>query len=478
MLTGNKGRMPINTFRGFHLPLGAISVLHFVLAMLTVALTLVALVLTSGDALTSDYRLLVIGSCLTAYPVYGALRVYSFESTRAELTTKITSAWFMTLAVLALLAALSDSLQPFVNLLVIQWVLSAWVIQIVVAIGVKWSVESYAARSAVEQSAIVVGSGDWALNIGSQLEASSQWRFLGIVRDAKGSLEASSAMESAVPDGNILGDLGDLREIVQEHDVRRIFIALPSDDPALVQSLYVDLLDTTADVVWVVRQLSVALFNQSVDSFEGARAVYLNASPLTSYPSAVFIKHILDRLIAFGLLITLAPVLALIAICVKLSSDGPVLFGQLRHGLNAQPFRLLKFRSMRVHSDGDVTQATHNDVRVTAIGKILRKTSLDELPQLFNVLVGDMSLVGPRPHAIEHNDYYAEKLSAYMGRHRVRPGITGLAQVNGFRGETNTIDKMRGRLDYDLEYINTWSLRLDWEIFLKTPRALIKYDAY
>src|SRR5690606_34288001 len=160
-------------------------------------------------------------------------------------------------------------------------------------------------------------------------------------------------------------------------------------------------------------------------------------------------------------IVVLSPLMLALAVAVKLSSPGPVLFAQPRHGWNGRVFQLLKFRSMRIHQDNGVTQATRHDNRITPVGRFIRRTSLDELPQFFNVLMGDMSLVGPRPHAVVHNDYYAQKIQAYMNRHRIKPGITGLAQINGARGETDTLDKMERRVQLDLDYINSWCLWLD-----------------
>ncbi|MBQ0776442.1 MAG: sugar transferase, partial [Pseudomonas sp.] len=149
------------------------------------------------------------------------------------------------------------------------------------------------------------------------------------------------------------------------------------------------------------------------------------------------------------------------------------------HGWNGEVIHVMKFRSMRMHEDDTVVkQATREDPRVTPAGRILRKTSIDELPQLFNVLRGEMSLVGPRPHAVTHNDYYSDKILAYMARHRIKPGITGLAQVNGHRGETETIEKMQQRVEQDLAYINSWSLWLDIKILFRTPFALFSRDVY
>jgi lipopolysaccharide/colanic/teichoic acid biosynthesis glycosyltransferase len=168
-------------------------------------------------------------------------------------------------------------------------------------------------------------------------------------------------------------------------------------------------------------------------------------------------------------LVVLSPLLLLVALLIKLDSPGPVFFLQRRYGFNQNPFRILKFRTMTTLDDGPVVpQARHNDPRVTPLGRFLRKWNIDELPQLINVLKGDMSLVGPRPHALSHNREYEQKIALYARRHNVLPGITGWAQVNGFRGETDTDDKMRRRVDHDLYYIDNWSLWLDLRILAMT----------
>jgi putative colanic acid biosynthesis UDP-glucose lipid carrier transferase len=179
-----------------------------------------------------------------------------------------------------------------------------------------------------------------------------------------------------------------------------------------------------------------------------------------------------DVLLAAGALLLLAPLLAAIALLVRRSSPGPALFRQRRFGLDGREFVVYKFRTMTVCEDEPVMQATRLDLRVTPIGRFLRRTSLDELPQLLNVLSGSMSLVGPRPHAVAHNQHYRKLVSGYMLRHKVRPGITGLSQVNGLRGETVDVEKMRRRVELDIEYLKNWSLGLDVRILLKTLRVM------
>jgi putative colanic acid biosynthesis UDP-glucose lipid carrier transferase len=185
------------------------------------------------------------------------------------------------------------------------------------------------------------------------------------------------------------------------------------------------------------------------------------------------VKRVTDIVLSSIILVLISPVLLAVAIGVKMSSPGPIIFKQRRTGLDGKEILVFKFRSMVTQDNGPVVkQATKNDSRITPFGAFIRKTSLDELPQLFNVLLGSMSLVGPRPHAVAHNEEYRKLVQAYMLRHKVRPGITGWAQVNGFRGETDTVEKMAARVQYDLEYLRNWSLALDLKIIARTVRVL------
>ena len=225
---------------------------------------------------------------------------------------------------------------------------------------------------------------------------------------------------------------------------------------------------STADIKFVPDLLGLQLLNHSVEQVAGLPVINLRASPLDG--DARLLKAIEDRVLATLILLLIAPLMAAIAIGVKLSSPGPVLFRQTRHGLDGKIIEVWKFRSMRVHQEahGQVTQATKHDTRVTPFGRFLRRTSLDELPQFFNVLQGTMSIVGPRPHAVAHNHHYKSQVQLYMQRHRVKPGITGWAQVNGLRGETDTLDKMASARRGDLFYMQNWSLWMDLRIVAMT----------
>ena len=232
------------------------------------------------------------------------------------------------------------------------------------------------------------------------------------------------------------------------------------------------------DIHWVPNLISLDLINHSVKEMAGLPLLTLSESPLIG--NHLLFKAVEDRVLALVSLLLFSPLMIIIAVLIKLESPGPVIFRQSRTGWNGKEFPIWKFRSMKLHKveDGDLKQATKDDERFTRIGRFIRKTSLDELPQLFNVLAGSMSMVGPRPHAIQHNSEYDKRIRAYMTRHRIKPGITGLAQINGYRGETDTLDKMKMRVEFDMQYINNWSFWLDIEILLKTLPALLRNQAY
>jgi putative colanic acid biosynthesis UDP-glucose lipid carrier transferase len=218
--------------------------------------------------------------------------------------------------------------------------------------------------------------------------------------------------------------------------------------------------------------------NLSLKELGGVPLIALSETPLLGTHRLA--KAVEDRLLAFLILLCLSPLMLLVALSIKLDSPGPVFFKQKRHGWNGKVIEVWKFRTMFASGSADdhIKQATRHDRRITTVGRHLRRSSLDELPQLFNVLQGTMSLVGPRPHAVEHNEYYAKEIGWYVTRHRIKPGITGLAQVDGYRGETATVDKMARRVELDLHYINNWSIGLDFWILARTLFAFRHDNAY
>ncbi len=275
-----------------------------------------------------------------------------------------------------------------------------------------------------------------------------------------------------------LGDLSELPKYVKQQKVHHIYIALPMMVQPRIMRLLDALRDTTVSIYFVPDLFVFDLAHARFGEVSGIPVIAVSETPFTGVNAVI--KRATDLILAPILLILLSPLLFIIAIGIKLSSPGPVFFRQRRYGLDGQEIIVWKFRTMNVMEDGgEVMQATKGDQRVTAIGNILRKTSLDELPQLFNVVQGNMSLVGPRPHAVAHNEMYRSLIKGYMIRHKVKPGITGLAQVSGFRGETETLDKMQERIKYDLDYLRNWSLTLDLWVLLRTAFVVIRdKDAY
>jgi putative colanic acid biosysnthesis UDP-glucose lipid carrier transferase len=272
---------------------------------------------------------------------------------------------------------------------------------------------------------------------------------------------------------NLAGHCRDTANFVRGHGVKVVYIALPLANVPRMSELVNALRDTTASVYFVPDAFAFDLIQGRLVEINGMPALSVCETPLHGL-EAVF-KRAMDILIAGLCLMILSPLLLAVSAAVKLTSRGPVLFRQRRYGLDGEEIVVYKFRSMQVCEDGAVVaQATKDDPRVTRVGAILRKTSIDELPQLLNVLQGKMSLVGPRPHAVAHNELYRKLINGYMIRHKVRPGITGFAQVNGLRGETETLEKMSERVHYDLEYLRKWSPWLDIKILFKTLLVVLQ----
>ena len=258
-----------------------------------------------------------------------------------------------------------------------------------------------------------------------------------------------------------------------------VWLCLSLGDKAGIEAALTALRHSTANIRLVPDWFSLKLINHGMSEVLGIPMLDLSASPIFGITRVL--KAIEDFVLGTFIVLLICPVMLCIALAIKLTSKGPVLFKQLRHGWNGEDILIYKFRSMVVHDDGPhgVTQATRNDARITPLGAFLRRTSLDELPQFINVLQGRMSIVGPRPHAVQHNDHYKELLPGYMLRHKVKPGITGWAQVNGFRGETDTLEKMKKRVEYDLYYIEHLSVWLDLKIILATLfRGWVHTNAY
>jgi putative colanic acid biosynthesis UDP-glucose lipid carrier transferase len=322
----------------------------------------------------------------------------------------------------------------------------------------------------------IVGAGDSAQKLVEAING-EKWMGMKLVGIFDDRSPERLAQERA-SDTAVRGKLQDLVEECKAGKIDYVYIALSMKAEKRIVALVNQLADTTASVYFVPDLFISDLMNSRWMSVGGVPVVSVFESPF--YGVDGWLKRFEDLVIGSLIVAVCAIPMLLIAIGVKLTSPGPVLFKQRRYGLNSKVVEVWKFRTMSVQENGDrVDQATRNDPRVTPYGAFLRKTSLDELPQFFNVLSGGMSIVGPRPHAVAHNEQYRRLIHGYMLRHKVKPGITGWAQINGWRGETDTLEKMRRRLDYDLEYVRNWSLWLDIRIIgLTIVRGFVGKNVY
>jgi Undecaprenyl-phosphate glucose phosphotransferase len=319
----------------------------------------------------------------------------------------------------------------------------------------------------------IVGSGRHCASIMRRIERASH---SGFRASAVFNASPDVPMTSRVP---VFDDFDNFVSHVREQHVHEVWLALPLSQDRTILRFVNEFREDLVNVRFIPDVRSLALFESNVSELLGLAAINLVASPLSQ--RALLQKEIFDRLFALAAICAVAPLLIGIAIAVKLTSRGPILFRQRRKGADGRVFTIYKFRSMRVHAEqtGVLSQATRNDPRVTRVGAFLRRTSLDELPQFFNVLRGDMSVVGPRPHALEHDDLYRKVVSGYIHRYRIKPGITGWAQINGLRGETDRIEKMEARVAHDLYYLGNWSFGLDMRIIAATVfKGLRGVNAY
>lgn len=291
-------------------------------------------------------------------------------------------------------------------------------------------------------------------------------------------MNCDSAASMNQVDASTIKSLDELDELVKAQKVEEVWLALALTHQDLMKEVIKRLRNELVKIRWLPDLFAIQILNHRFEEFMGVNAVHLNASPSPGINGVI--KSLFDRAFAAVALVCLLPVFIAVAAAVKISSPGPIFFRQPRQGQGGKKFLIYKFRTMKVHKEeSGVTQARKNDERITKIGSFLRKTSLDELPQFINVLLGDMSVVGPRPHAIEHNHFYSQKIDGYMLRHLVKPGITGWAQINGWRGETDTVEKMSRRVECDIYYINNWSFALDLQIIWRTAfKGWIGKNAY
>ena len=394
----------------------------------------------------------------------GLYRSWRTSSPRHE-SFLVLKAWLLTILFVMLVAFLSKFSGPFFRRVIIGWFASGFFSLIILRYLVRLFLHTFRRKGMNTRSVVVAGAGDLGANLG-QVILANDWmglRINGYYDDfkPKGSKVISSS------DISINGTLDEMIVDVKEKSINHIYLALPMRAEKRLKEVLQMLTDTTASVYIVPDIFTFNLLNARIIDMGGIPTISVYEGPF--YGINDWIKRAEDLVIGFLITLMISPLLIFVAIWVKLSSPGKVIFKQRRYGFNGEEIFVWKFRSMTVSEDGpNIPQAQKNDPRVTKFGEFLRRTSLDELPQFINVLQGRMSIVGPRPHAVAHNEYYRKLIPGYMLRHKVRPGITGWAQVSGWRGETDTLEKMQKRVEFDLAYIRDWSFWLDMKIIFMT----------
>lgn len=396
----------------------------------------------------------------------------------ANLASRLTVAWGATAAAVMFTAVIIDSFNSVSLKAVFSWIVATPL----VIVGLHWSRRLLLARlrsqPAEPRRVAVVGANSLGLRLINSMRGMPWlgYRIVGYYDDRKEDVSDLSRRLCG-QDMAIKGGLEQLYADARDGKIDIVFITLPMRAELRMHSLITRLADTTISAYLIPDVFSFDLLHSRLTCIKGIPALSIYDSPMVDNG---WTKRLEDICIGSGMLLMLALPMLIIALGVKFSSPGPVFFKQTRYGMRGERIKVWKFRSMTVCEDGEsVAQAKREDPRITPFGAFLRRTSLDELPQIFNVLSGSMSLVGPRPHAVAHNEFYRGQIKGYMLRHKVKPGITGLAQINGFRGETETLDKMSGRIAYDLDYIRHWSLLLDLKILWMTLfKGFVGQQAY
>jgi putative colanic acid biosynthesis UDP-glucose lipid carrier transferase len=408
---------------------------------------------------TGAYLALALGVFALTFPARPPLP----HGDRLALAVDILNQWLLVVGLLLLLGWATRTLDVFDRRVVSAWVVATPAALVAAHSMLPLALARLLTAGGARRIAVVAGGGAMARRLAQDIGRSPQ---LGIRVAGWFDDRAPSRLGIAAGDGR-LGGLDQLADYARSHHVGIIYVNLPMTSQPRIRKLLDDLRDTTASIYFVPDLFMFDLIQARVDAVGGIPVLAVCETPFHGINRIV--KRVSDLVLASAILVAIAPLMLAIAIAIRLSSPGPVLFRQRRYGLDGAEIVVYKFRTMTVCEDGgEIRQATRNDPRVTPLGAFLRRSSLDELPQFINVLQGRMSVVGPRPHAVAHNEMYRKLISGYMLRHKVKPGITGWAQVNGHRGETATLDRMQARLDYDLAYLRNWSLRLDLRIVLKT----------
>jgi putative colanic acid biosysnthesis UDP-glucose lipid carrier transferase len=377
--------------------------------------------------------------------------------------------WLLIIAILLAIGFVTKYSVDFSRRVVLTWVVATPAVLILVTLCLHELMRRLLYDPSMVRRVAIAGCNEVSLSLAQRIGGSGS---LGMRVEGFFDDRSAQRLGLSTP-ARLLGTLPDLVSFVQRNKIDVVFVALPVSHISRVVQLLDELRDTTASVYYVPDIFAIDLIQARSGELLGIPVVALCETPFYGYRGVV--KRIIDIALAMTVLLVAMPLLLVLAMLVRMSSAGPVIFKQRRYGLDGREIVIYKFRTMTVIEDGaSIVQASRADARITAVGRFMRRYSLDELPQLVNVLQGHMSLVGPRPHAVAHNEEYRKLIKGYMIRHKVPPGITGLAQVNGCRGETARVEDMQARIDYDLEYLRHWSPLLDFKILLLTAVRLLR----
>lgn len=437
----------------------------------TVVLTLFMSLLLNWVSLSAEYLALALISLLISVQIFAPAKLWAPTSDKSRfnfLQVRPLLDWMCAVGLLCILMVAFKLTQRFSRDVILSWFFLSPCTLVIANFAGAHLTSWVAAHRQGKSRHIIIGINEVGLELAKRVEQGiALSKFHGFF---------DHRSPDRLPDvvrHQLVGHCKEVADYVRRNAVDTVYIALPISTAPRIAELLQELRDTTASVYFVPDIFAFDLMHARCVDINGMPVLAVCDTPLHGMSGVR--KRFADLVLASLAIAVLWPVLGMIAMTIRISSRGPILFKQRRYGLNGEEILVYKFRSMTTFEDGlVVVQATKNDQRVTRVGKFLRRTSLDELPQIFNVLEGTMSFVGPRPHAVAHNEQYRKLISGYMLRHKVRPGITGLAQINGLRGETETVEKMRARVQFDLEYLKDWSLWLDFKIILRTAVMIFR----
>lgn len=432
------------------LPVSSVLVSIFVLFHLAYA---------KDGVIGSQYDAWAIISSLLIYPIFNSLGAWKLALVPHLIVVRLMGSWLMLFVTFVGLAFVTKYSESFSREVILQWAFFGFLLDLFIQIFIRKRYLQLRRAHDADVKKIVIHTAD----------AESEARSVALSIGEEGTIIPCFSFDET----GVGAAEGSLRAILRESKCHRVYICTSNRGLQQAEWAYLYLVGVGQEVSVVLTETNAIFAAADMDTIQGFPVLKLTFSSIEYSVVSWAFKGMIDRFLALSMLVLLAPVFILIAFLVRLSSSGPIFYRQPRSGAGGKTFDIYKFRTLYTAESGDeIKQVLSGDSRVTSVGRFLRTSSLDELPQLLNILKGDMSFVGPRPHAVQHDEKYNDLIDNYMARYKVKPGLTGLAQVSGLRGPTETIDKMQARVQKDIEYISNWSLLLDIKIMISTPFSL------